>query len=157
MMNSRGGKLARVLGRRVLLLALVTSTPAGCRGSAGGAEAEIRAVLDRQTKEWNAGNLPGFMEAYEKSDQLRFQSGDDVALGWQPVLDRYRARYPDRAAMGTLTFSELIVEVLAPQAALAHGRWRLQRAQDQPSGLFTLLLRKRPQGWRISHDHTSSK
>jgi len=25
-----------------------------------------------------------------------------------------------------------------------------------PGGLFTLVLRKRPEGWRIVHDHTSS-
>jgi hypothetical protein len=26
----------------------------------------------------------------------------------------------------------------------------------RPSGLFTLILRKLPEGWRIVHDHTSS-
>ncbi|MBA3248624.1 MAG: nuclear transport factor 2 family protein, partial [Pyrinomonadaceae bacterium] len=32
----------------------------------------------------------------------------------------------------------------------------LTRANDNPRGRFTLLLRRTAQGWRIVHDHTSS-
>jgi ketosteroid isomerase-like protein len=140
-------------------LALISGPLASCRGVAPAErlEVEIRALLDRQVQDWNAGNLAGYMEGYEKSDQLRFLSGGDVTLGWQTVHDRYRNRFRDRAAMGRLTFSELTVQVLSGDAALAHGRWQLQRQADQPSGLFTLLLRKGADGWRIRHDHTSSK
>ena len=109
-------------------------------------ERDIRALLERQARDWNAGDLAGYMEGYEKSERLRFHSGGDVTLGWQTVHDRYRKRYQDRAAMGRLTFSEVAVEPLGPEAAVVHGRWRLQRAQDEPSGLFTLLLRKNPEG-----------
>jgi ketosteroid isomerase-like protein len=48
------------------------------------------------------------------------------------------------------------VSALADDAALVFGRWRLQREKDEPSGLFTLVFRKTPAGWRIVHDHTSS-
>jgi hypothetical protein len=27
---------------------------------------------------------------------------------------------------------------------------------ESPGGLFTVIFRKLPQGWRIIHDHTSS-
>ncbi len=121
------------------------------------AEPAIRALLEQQAQAWNAGDLAGYMAAYQRSDRLRFHSGGDVTLGWQTVFDRYRKRYQDRAAMGRLTFSELHVEPLGPDVALARGRWRLQRAADEPSGLFTLLLRREPAGWRIEYDHTSSK
>ena len=120
------------------------------------AESEIRAVLDAQMRAWNAGDLRGFMEGYARSERTRFQSGSDVALGWQTVFDRYQRRYGDRASMGVLKFSEVEVTVLAPTTALAFGRWRLERAHDAPSGLFTLLLRSTPAGWRIVHDHTSA-
>ena len=119
-------------------------------------DTEIRAVLERQVREWNAGNLAGFMEIYARSDHTRFASGGDVSRGWQTVFDRYRKKYGDRAAMGTLTFSDLDVTILGPDAALAFGRWRLKRENDEPSGLFTLIFRKMPEGWRIIHDHTSS-
>ena len=57
---------------------------------------------------------------------------------------------------GTLTFSDLTVEPLAPDAALARGRWKVEWENRSAGGLFTLLLRKYPDGWRIVHDHTSA-
>jgi ketosteroid isomerase-like protein len=126
---------------------------AACRPDPGPA---VRAVLDRQAAAWNGGDLDGFMDGYWRSDQTRFASGGDVSVGWQTVLDRYRRRYRDRATMGTLIFSEIQVTPLARDSALAYGRWRLQRAHDAPSGLFTLIFRKTPDGWRIVYDHTSA-
>jgi ketosteroid isomerase-like protein len=160
--SGRGAQRADARRGFVFMGVIASALALGCRGggeegaSAGGAERDIRAVLARQVQSWNAGDLAGFMDGYEKSDRLRFHSGGDVTLGWQTVAQRYRTRYQDRAAMGTLTFSELAVDVVAPETALAFGRWRLQRAQDQPSGLFTLMLRRRPEGWRIVYDHTSA-
>lgn len=116
----------------------------------------IRAVLDAQVAAWNRGSLREFMVGYVRTDSLRFASGGNVRTGWQETLDRYEIGYPDRASMGTLRFDSLDVRLLAPTWALVFGRWHLQRAEDEPSGLFTLLLEKRPEGWRIVHDHTSS-
>lgn len=117
---------------------------------------DVRAVLEKQVREWNAGNLAGFMETYEKSARTRFASGGSVSLGWGTVFDRYQKRYGDRAAMGHLTFSELDITRLGPRSALAFGHWQLKRDNDEPSGLFSLILRKTGEGWRIVHDHTSS-
>jgi len=145
--------------KSLLILALVATLAAGCRTpgrTSSGVQAKVAAALEQQVREWNAGNLAGFMETYAKSDRIRFASGGDVSLGWQTVFDRYRKRYGDRAAMGTLTFSELDITLLGPDAALAFGRWRLRREKDEPSGLFTLVFRKTPDGWRIVHDHTSA-
>jgi ketosteroid isomerase-like protein len=75
--------------------------------------------------------------------------------GWQTVRDRYRKKYPDRAKMGRLAFSNLEVTPLSADAAAVLGSWKLNRAKDQPHGRFTLLCRRLPEGWRIIHDHTS--
>jgi ketosteroid isomerase-like protein len=45
--------------------------------------------------------------------------------------------------------------MLAPTVALVVGHWQLKRQNDAPKGVFTLVLRKFPQGWRIINDHTS--
>ena len=58
--------------------------------------------------------------------------------------------------MGELTFSNIEVSTLAPNSALAFGGWHLKRGGETFSGLFTLIFRKTPEGWRIVHDHTSS-
>jgi len=57
--------------------------------------------------------------------------------------------------MGTLTFSQIEITKLGPEAALFMGRWQLARKNDQPHGIFTLLFRRTSAGWRIVHDHTS--
>ncbi len=119
-------------------------------------EATIRAVLQQQVEAWNQGNIDAFMDGYARTDSLRFASGGVVQTGWQATLDRYHRTYPDRAAMGTLTFDLRAVRVLSAQWAVVFGGYQLERAEDRPSGLFTLLFEKRPEGWRIVHDHTSS-
>jgi len=146
----------RCLPLAVLLLLVCNGCAHMSSKPAVGAEQQVRAVLDEQVRAWNAGDLRGFMEGYAQSDRTRFQSGDTVSLGWQTVFDRYQKRYGDRASMGILRFSEVDVSMLTPDVALAFGRWRLERAQDAPSGLFTLLFRRTSAGWRIVHDHTSA-
>jgi len=116
----------------------------------------VRAVLTAQQEAWNRGDIDAFMEGYWKSEQLRFASGGDVTLGWQATIDRYKARYTDRTAMGDLLFSDLEVQALSKTAAIVHGRWALQRASDRPSGLFTLVLRDIGGGWVIVSDTTTS-
>ena len=117
----------------------------------------IRQVLAYQQAAWNTGDIPGFMEGYVPDETLRFASGGSVNRGWQVTLDRYLARYTDRAAMGELTFSDLEVDILDADDALVFGRWRLQRESDAPGGLFTLHMVKRDGEWRVQSDHTSSE
>ena len=116
----------------------------------------ILAVLRTAEAGWNAGDIPTYMNSYWQSDQLRFASGGHVSYGWQPVRDRYLARYPDKETMGRLVFADLDVQLTGPQHAVVFGSWRLIRSEDEPHGLFTLVFQKLPAGWRIIHDHTSS-
>src|SRR5229473_696421 len=69
--------------------------------------AAIRAVLDAQRDAWNRGDIEGYMDGYERSEQTVFVSGDNLTRGWQTVLDRYKKAYDSREKMGTLTFSDL--------------------------------------------------
>jgi beta-aspartyl-peptidase (threonine type) len=120
-------------------------------------KAEIRTVLDAQVAAWNKGDLEGFMAGYWSSPELTFVSGGNRTQGWQGTLERYRKRYQaEGQEMGKLTFSDLEVELLGADAAFVRGRFQLERSKDRPTGLFTLVFRKFPEGWRIIHDHTSS-
>lgn len=141
-----------------LAFALVLLTPVAVVRAGDGEETALRAVLTAQAAAWNAGDIDGFMDGYARTPGLRFASGGEVTRGWQETRDRYRRRYPDRAAMGTLFFSDLEISVLAPDAAVVFGRWRLRTAPgSEPSGLFTLVWRREADGnWRIVADHTSA-
>jgi ketosteroid isomerase-like protein len=120
------------------------------------ATAEIESVLRAQEAAWNRGDIDGFMNGYWRSDKTVFVSGDEVTRGWQKVLDRYKAKYSDRAKMGSLTFSDLEITPISNDSAVALGSWKLKRANDEPRGRFTLIFRKFPDGWKIIHDHTSA-
>ena len=118
--------------------------------------AEIQSILTAQQDAWNRGDIDAFMNGYAHSTSTVFVSEDEVGRGWETVRDRYRVKYSDRAKMGTLSFSDIEVTVLSPDAAVVLGRWRLKRANDEPKGRFTLIFKRLPEGWRIVHDHTSA-
>ena len=118
--------------------------------------AEIQSVLTAQQDGWNRGDIDEFMNGYARSASTVFVSEDEVRRGWETVRDRYHMRYSDRAKMGTLSFSEIEVTMLSPNAAVVLGRWKLKRENDEPHGRFTLIFKRLPEGWRIVHDHTSA-
>jgi ketosteroid isomerase-like protein len=117
--------------------------------------AAIRAVLDAQRDAWNRGDIEGYMDGYERSKDTVFISGDNVARGWQTVLERYKKSYDTREKMGVLTFSDLEINVLNETSAVVLGRWMLKRVNDEPKGRFTLIFKRTKKGWKIVHDHTS--
>ena len=118
-------------------------------------EAQIRALLDAQQLAWNRGDLEDFMQGYWHDDALRFDSGSTTMLGWQATHDRYVARYPDRRAMGRLTFADLSVHLIDEQHAEVTGSWALERAAaDRPHGKFVLSLRHIKDNWKIVQDRT---
>jgi uncharacterized protein (TIGR02246 family) len=118
--------------------------------------AEIQSVLTAQQDAWNRGDIDAFMNGYARSASTVFVSPDEVSRGWETVRDRYRVKYSDRTKMGTLSFSEIEVTMLSPDAAVVLGRWKLKRENDEPHGRFTLIFKRLPDGWRIVHDHTSA-
>ncbi len=138
------------------MLLLGTSGCLNQRHALVSAEEDVRRVLEKQVAEWNSGNLAGFMETYAQDERTRFASGGDIILGWQTVFNRYRRKYGDKDTMGFLRFSDIDIRVFDRDSAMAFGRWHLKRKATDSSGLFTLILRKTADGWRIAHDHTSS-
>ena len=136
----------------ILMAALVCAEPEQPSNSV----AEIQSVLTAQQDAWNRGDIDAFMNGYARSGSTVFVSEDEVRRGWETVRDRYHLRYSDRAKMGTLSFSEIEVTMLSPDAAVVLGRWKLKRENDEPHGRFTLIFKRLPEGWRIVHDHTSA-
>jgi uncharacterized protein (TIGR02246 family) len=132
----------------LLLLSLLLASP----------ESDVRAVLDKQVAAWNQGNIELFMTTCLDAPSLTFSGRDGVTRGYRPVLERYRAKYSSRDAMGALRFSEIEVRLLGDSSALVLGRFHLTRSPaggGNASGRFTLILQKTETGWKIIHDHTS--
>ncbi len=139
----------------VIVMFFVVAPGASARAPKPDASAEIRALLDAQAAAWNRGDLGAFMATYWKSPRTAYVGSNGVFRGWQAVLDRYRRTYPDRRTMGQVKFSDLEINFLSADSAFILGHWQLERAGDHPGGVFTLIVRKFPEGWRIILDHTS--
>lgn len=115
----------------------------------------ILKVLEDQRQGWNKGDMDAYMQGYWKSDSLLFVGKNGPTYGWQKTLDNYKKGYPDKSAMGFLTFGIKKVEFLAKDKAFVLGSWNLKREKDEPKGYFTLLLRKISGQWKVVADHSS--
>lgn len=140
----------------ILCVPFLTFSLASAANKPTSAQAAIRQVLEKQVKAWNQHDLNAFMQGYWHSPQLTFFSGSKVYRGWDNALERYHKAYQSEGRqMGKLEFSNLQIETLSPSAALVRGAYQLAMpGGKQPHGIFTLVFRKFPQGWRIIHDHS---
>lgn len=122
----------------------------------------IQAVLDAQIAAWNRGDIEGFMAGYWNSPDFVYVGNKQVVHGWQAMLDRYhqafRAADGTAVPMGTLQLSEIQIMPLGADAALVWGTYTVVNPDGKRrGGLYTLVLRKFPQGWLTVYDRTSSE
>jgi ketosteroid isomerase-like protein len=113
-------------------------------------------MLEDQVAAWNRGDIDRYMAGYWKSDSTVFTSGGTLTRGYDEVRARYRKNYDSREKMGRLEFRDLEFRRVALSAVVATGVWELARKEDKPWGRFTLIIERKPEGWRITQDHTSS-
>ena len=112
-------------------------------------------LLEQQRSGWNKGDLEAYMQGYWRSDSLLFVGKSGPTYGWQKTLEKYKRGYPDKQAMGFLTFGIKKIELLSKDQAFVLGSWNLKRANDEPKGYFTLWLRKIEGYWKVVADHSS--
>lgn len=120
-------------------------------------ELDIIKVILAQEAAWNRGDLEGFSEAYKNSPDTLFIT-NAVNRGFEGMLGAYKRDYPNKATMGTLSFSELEAHPLDERFAVVIGRYHLERGKKEggnADGLFSLVLEKTDKGWKIIVDHTT--
>jgi ketosteroid isomerase-like protein len=143
----------------IFTFVIFAATSTSFAQASNNAKAEVEHILRLQQEAWNHHDLVAFMSGYWNSPDLTFFSGAKEHNGWQATLDRYRATYDSPGhEMGKLEFSNLRIEMLGSDTAFVRGTWLLTMSDGKtPHGLFTLVFRKFPDGWKIVHDHTSSE
>ncbi|HEY1160725.1 MAG TPA: nuclear transport factor 2 family protein [Terracidiphilus sp.] len=123
----------------------------------------IETLIATQAGAWNRADIPAFMQVYENSPDTTF-IGATLRKGYGPILERYTKSYSTPEQMGKLTFSDLEVHLLAGSCgaveyAVVTGTFHLDRTAKgeakKDDGIFSLVWRKGPQGWKILLDHTS--
>ena len=118
-------------------------------------EQRVRDVLTAQIVAWNGGDINTFMQGYAKTDSIMFIGSKGITYGWDSTLAHYKRSYPNKAAMGVLSFDLIKVKQLSPDYFFVVGKFTLIRDRDTPTGHFDLLLQKINGKWFIVSDHTS--
>jgi uncharacterized protein (TIGR02246 family) len=111
-------------------------------------------LLQAQVTAWNRGDLAAFCEVY--ADDATFLSPSGLTRGRQAVLDRYRKRYPDKAAMGSLALDPIETRPTPTRDATVvsiAAHWSLSYP-DKPvaSGLTLLVMHRIGARWQIVQD-----
>jgi uncharacterized protein (TIGR02246 family) len=123
----------------------------------------IETLMATQVDAWNRADIPAFMQVYENSPETTF-IGMTLRKGYQTIVDRYAKAYSTPEQMGKLTFSDLDVRFLPSSCgkvefAVVTGKFHLARTAHgeagKDDGIFSLVWRKGPTGWKILLDHTS--
>lgn len=144
---------------RFLLLALAACArpPAAPTPDPGELTPEIVAQFGRSADAWNRGDLEAFISDYAPDTLTTFVSGGHLRRGFTFIRQNYAPRFAPGAVRDSLRFEEFDVRRLSPTLALVTARFILYRAgATTASGPFTLVMERRPDGWKILHDHTSS-
>jgi len=130
------------------------------------ARAAIEKLLEDSARHWNSGDLDAFCADY--AEDALFVSPSGTTRGRQAVLERYRKKYADKAAMGTLSFELIEIQLTAGMGAAVLGsarpaaiqgasvaaRWTLSYPdREAATGSTLLVLRPRRGGaWEIVQD-----
>ena len=117
---------------------------------------EIKSIMNRQVNAWNESNLEAFMKGYWESDQLMFIGSKGLTYGWSKTLENYKKGYPDKEAMGKLSFAYKEFVPLGEMFMLVIGQWRIERSDSEElQGHFSLTWEKKEGEWVIIADHSS--
>jgi ketosteroid isomerase-like protein len=120
-------------------------------------ELDVVKIVLAQEKAWNAGDIASYVKGYKDSPDTLFV-WRQVSHGFKQILEDYQHNYPNRESMGTLTFSELEVVPMSDTYAACIGKYHLERSKKDggpADGLFSMILEKTADGWKIVLDHTT--
>jgi ketosteroid isomerase-like protein len=133
----------------IAFLALAAATPQAERSA-------ILQVVQRMETAWNRGDFRGYMAGFDNPGVV-FVSGGKFQAGWQGTLDHYVRDYGGSAERrGKLHFYNMKVDLLAPDAAMLIGQYRLERGARVTEGVNTRLFRKSHGCWLITVNHVSA-
>jgi len=118
-------------------------------------------MLRAHAESWNAGDLDGFLDAYMDSSETVFVvGGSGVLRGVDAIRERYlQGSWRGGTPASALRFQDVEITPLGTDHAIVLGRYVLadrETGAQTGTGLFTVILARTEQGWRIIHDHTTA-
>lgn len=115
-------------------------------------------MLHASAEAWTRGDLEGYLDDY--AIDATFVGSSGLTRGRDRIREAYvRGYWSTGMPEDGLRFRLLEVRTVGPTTALAVGRYILydrDTAATTATGLFSLTLRRGPDGWKIVHDHSSA-
>lgn len=117
---------------------------------------EILMMMTRAAAAWNRGDLNAFVSDYDSVQAATFIGRNGVVRGRDVIREQYASRFAAGGRRDSLSFENVEVDLLAPDAANVIAYYRLMRGDSTISrGPTSLVMRKRGNTWKITHDHSS--
>lgn len=138
--------------RLVVIIYLIIQFP--CMRAQSEAVKAVAENMKKQEVAWNNFDIDGFMKYYWNNDSLKFIGSKGITYGWKNTLENYKKGYPDKKAMGFLTFTNITIEELSANSIYVIGKWNLKKEDKDVGGHYTLLWKKINGKWVIVCDHT---
>lgn len=154
-------KTARTSALSALFLASLLTACASTGGAPSGnrdVPAHLVQLMHESAEAWNRGDLTGFLATYANDPNTAFMGSTAVTLGLDSIRARYvRNYFRNGKPRDQLGFDELETRMLGENHALMRGRCILTNPADNSKTFcrYTLVWERRPEGWRIIHDHSS--
>lgn len=109
-------------------------------------------TLDAAAEAWSSGDVEAVMATYIADEPLLVFLGDTPVKGPDAVRAALQARAAQPGGLGQMTYEWFETLQFDVNTTVVSGRVIMRREGKTHRGLFTRVLRRTEDGWRIVHD-----
>ena len=109
-------------------------------------------TLDAAAEAWSSGDVEAVMATYVQDEPLLVFLGDTPLKGQDSVRAALQARAAQPGGLGLMTYEWFETLQFDVNTTVVSGRVVMRREGKTDRGLFTRVLRRTEDGWRIVHD-----
>ena len=109
-------------------------------------------TLDAAAEAWSSGDVEAVMATYVQDEPLLVFLGDNPLKGPDSVRAALQARAAQPGGLGQMTYEWFETLQFDVNTTVVSGRVVMRREGKTDRGLFTRVLRRTEDGWRIVHD-----
>lgn len=109
-------------------------------------------TLDAAAEAWSSGDVEAVMATYVQDEPLLVFLGDTPVKGPDAVRAALEVRAAQPGGLGQMTYEWFETLQFDVNTTVVSGRVLMRREGKTHRGLFTRVLRRTEDGWRIVHD-----
>ncbi|HXS13722.1 MAG TPA: nuclear transport factor 2 family protein [Acidobacteriaceae bacterium] len=118
---------------------------------------DVVKIILAQQNAWNKGDLDAYLSHYKDGPDTQAVLAN-LVRGVDNIRSAYKQNFPNKDSMGTIEDTDIEVEALGDNYALATGKYHLNRPKKSGGpieGTFMELFEKTQAGWQIIFSQSS--